>query len=194
MFARPLRSRATLLVRAGVARRPRSVVCENRNATRPRHAQPLTSNPTGQAGAKTFVFATVRTFNDFNAHQGAKTRGQNQGTALVAQRRAPQRRAATSDPGWHTGLTFITNNGARMKYASLRAAGYPIGSGPTEGACKSFFSVRTKRSGQRWRNPGLRASLAYRSHLLNEHLPGAMRTLRRRDYTADVQPLTRQAA
>src|SRR5690606_27985218 len=33
-------------------------------------------------------------------------------------------------------LTFITNNGARMRYASLRDAGFPIGSGATEGACK----------------------------------------------------------
>jgi len=91
-------------------------------------------------------------------------------------------------------LTFITNNGARMKYASLRDAGFPIGSGPTEGACKSFFSVRCKRSGQRWSNAGLAATLACRTHLLNKRLPVAMRTLRRRDYTARVEPVTKRAA
>lgn len=91
-------------------------------------------------------------------------------------------------------LTFVTNNGARTRYASLRDAGFPIGSGPTEGACKSFFSVRCKRSGQRWRNPGLAATLACRTHLLNDRLPVAMRTLRRRDYTAVVKPVAKLAA
>jgi len=91
-------------------------------------------------------------------------------------------------------LTFITNNGARMRYASLRDAGFPIGSGVTEGACKSFFSCRCKRSGQRWRNPGLRATLACRTQLVNGRLDRAMLTLRRRDYSADVQAVSRLAA
>lgn len=91
-------------------------------------------------------------------------------------------------------LTFITNNGARMRYASLRDAGFPIGSGVTEGACKSFFSVRCKRSGQRWRNTGLRATLACRTLLLNGRLEHAMLTLRRRDYSAHVQAAPRLAA
>jgi hypothetical protein len=91
-------------------------------------------------------------------------------------------------------LTFITNNGARMRYAALRDAGFPIGSGVTEGACKSFFSVRCKRSGQRWRNPGLRATIACRTLLLNGRLDHAMVTLRRRDYSAQVQAVPRLAA
>lgn len=91
-------------------------------------------------------------------------------------------------------LTFITNNGARMRYASLRDAGFPIGSGATEGACKSFFSVRCKRSGQRWRNPGLRATLVCRTLLLNGRLDRAVVTLRRRDYSADIQAVPRMAA
>lgn len=91
-------------------------------------------------------------------------------------------------------LTFITNNGARMRYASLRNAGFPIGSGATEGACKSFFSIRCKRSGQRWRNDGLRATLICRSLLLNDRLDRAMVTLRRRDFSAHVQAVPRCAA
>lgn len=91
-------------------------------------------------------------------------------------------------------LTFITNNGARMRYASLRDAGFPIGSGATEGACKSFFSIRCKRSGQRWRNDGLRATLLCRSLLLNNRLERAMVTLRRRDFSAQVQAVPRVAA
>jgi hypothetical protein len=91
-------------------------------------------------------------------------------------------------------ITFVTNNGARMKYASLRDAGFPIGSGPTEGACKSFFSVRCKRSGQRWRNPGLRATLECRAQLLNERLPSVMRNLRHQNYRAEVVPVLSVAA
>ena len=91
-------------------------------------------------------------------------------------------------------LTFITNNGARMRYASLRDAGFPIGSGVTEGACKSFFSSRCKRSGQRWRNPGLRATLTCRTLLINARLQSAIKTLRRRDYCAIVQPVGSIAA
>ncbi len=91
-------------------------------------------------------------------------------------------------------LTFITNNGARMRYASLRDAGFPIGSGVTEGACKSFFSIRCKRSGQRWRNQGLRATLACRTQLLNGRLDHTMLTLRRRDYSAYVRAVPKLAA
>jgi len=93
-----------------------------------------------------------------------------------------------------TELTFITNNAARMRYASLRDAGFPVGSGATEGACKSFFSIRCKRSGQRWRNDGLRATLTCRSLLLNRRLKPAMRTLRRRDFSAHVQASAKLAA
>lgn len=82
--------------------------------------------------------------------------------------------------------TYLTNNKHRLHYAALRNAGCPIGSGATEGACKSFVALRCKRSGQRWRNPGLRAALACRTQLVNNRLPRAMATLRRLEYSADV--------
>jgi len=83
--------------------------------------------------------------------------------------------------------TYLTNNKHRLRYASLRNAGCPIGSGVTEGACKSFVSVRCQRSGQRWRNPGLRAALECRTQLVNDRLSQAMATLRRHQYTAEVR-------
>lgn len=107
----------------------------------------------------------------------------------IARGYLPKYRIAMEDE-----LTFVTNNGAGMRYASLRDAGFPIGSGVTEGACKSFFSVRCKRSGQRWRNPGLAATVACRTQLVNGRLDHAMVTLRRRDYSAQIQPATRLAA
>jgi len=83
--------------------------------------------------------------------------------------------------------TYLTNNKHRLHYAALRDAGCPIGSGATEGACKSFVSFRCKGSGQRWRNEGLRAALACRTHLVNNRLATAVATLRRLRYTADVR-------
>jgi hypothetical protein len=91
-------------------------------------------------------------------------------------------------------MLALQDNPTRIEVASLRDAGFPIGSGVTEGACKSFFSIRCKRSGQRWRNPGLAATLACRAQLLNGRLGGAMVTLRRRDYSAQIQAVERPAA
>lgn len=51
----------------------------------------------------------------------------------------------------------------RMRYATLRKLGLPVGSGATEGACKSLIAARVKRSGQRWRPEGISAVLALRS-------------------------------
>lgn len=94
----------------------------------------------------------------------------------------PKRRIVLEDED-----TYLTNNKDRLRYASLRAQGFPIGSGPTEGAAKSVVACRCKRSGQRWRPPGLRAVLACRDALLNDRLPHAVQALRRHRYTAEVR-------
>lgn len=67
-------------------------------------------------------------------------------------------------------LTYLANNKDRMRYASLRQAGLPVGSGPTEGACKSLVMVRAKGSGQRWHPPGLDAVLTLRGLDLSDRL------------------------
>jgi len=82
---------------------------------------------------------------------------------------------------------YLANNKHRLRFAALRDAGCPIGSGPTEAACKSVVAQRAKRSGQRWLNHGLAAALASRTQLLNDRLPAAVVTLRERVYTRDVQ-------
>ena len=50
-----------------------------------------------------------------------------------------------------------------MNYAKLRKQNIPIGSGATEGACKSLIAARAKRSGQRWSRRGLNAVLNVRA-------------------------------
>ena len=68
-------------------------------------------------------------------------------------------------------VTYLENNAYLMKYARLRDVGLPIGSGVTEGACKSVIQKRTNSSGQRWRPEGLEAVLTLRSVQMSERLP-----------------------
>lgn len=67
-------------------------------------------------------------------------------------------------------VTYICNNKHRMRYAALRAIGLPVGSGPTEGACKSLVMVRAKGCGQRWHVEGLDAVLTLRGLDMSERL------------------------
>jgi hypothetical protein len=66
-------------------------------------------------------------------------------------------------------LMYILPN--RMRYASLKPLGIPMGSGVTEGACKSLITARTKRSGQRWQERGIEWVLALRSILHSDRRP-----------------------
>ncbi len=50
-----------------------------------------------------------------------------------------------------------------FRYARLARLGLHVGSGVTEGACKSLIAARAKRSGQRWRKTGIAAVLTLRS-------------------------------
>lgn len=47
-------------------------------------------------------------------------------------------------------ITYFENNLSRMKYAAYQKAGYPIGSGVTEAACKVVAKHRLSASGMRW--------------------------------------------
>lgn len=67
--------------------------------------------------------------------------------------------------------TFLLNNNDRMRYASLRRAGLPCGSGATEGACKSVVMIRAKGCGQRWHEDGVGAALTLRAVYMSERLP-----------------------
>jgi hypothetical protein len=60
-------------------------------------------------------------------------------------------------------IDYFSRNRRRTAYASCRRENRPIGSGITEGACKSLVAVRAKRSGQRWSQRGLSSALHLRA-------------------------------
>jgi hypothetical protein len=68
-------------------------------------------------------------------------------------------------------VTYLANNAYLMRYARLRAVGLPVGSGVTEGACKSAIQMRTNGSSQRWRPEGLEAVLTLRAVHLSDRFP-----------------------
>ncbi len=83
-------------------------------------------------------------------------------------------------------MIYLENNRDRMRYHTTRRKGLPIGSGLTEGACKSVVGQRACGSGQRWRPMGLAAALTLRAIHRSERLPGFWKHFSRR-YTADIR-------
>ena len=45
---------------------------------------------------------------------------------------------------------YLYANRSRMRYDEYLANGWPIASGPVEGACKNLIKDRMERSGMRW--------------------------------------------
>src|SRR5271165_2713788 len=62
---------------------------------------------------------------------------------------------------------YFERNRARMKYDEYLAAGYPIGSGVVEGACRHLVKDRMERTGMRWVPSGAQAMLDLRGTYLN---------------------------
>ena len=62
---------------------------------------------------------------------------------------------------------YFERNPARMKYGEYLAAGYPIGSGVAEGACRHLVKDRLERAGMRWHPDGAQAMLNLRATYLN---------------------------
>ena len=59
-------------------------------------------------------------------------------------------------------------NRCRMRYDEYLAAGYPIGSGVIEGACRHLVKDRLERAGMRWIPGGAQAMLDLRATYLNK--------------------------
>jgi hypothetical protein len=62
---------------------------------------------------------------------------------------------------------YFRNNRAHMRYDEYLAAGYPIGSGVAEGACRHLVKDRLEQTGMRWVLEGAQAMLHVRATYLN---------------------------
>jgi hypothetical protein len=62
---------------------------------------------------------------------------------------------------------YLYRNRARMRYDQYLAHGWPIASGPVEGACKNLIKDRMERSGMRWTEPMAEAVVKLRAIYLS---------------------------
>lgn len=82
---------------------------------------------------------------------------------LQATPRLPARKRQTLG----TVIGYYTNNREQMKYDEYLVAGYPIGSGVAEGACRHLVKDRLEQTGMRWTLEGAQAMLYLRATYLN---------------------------
>lgn len=82
--------------------------------------------------------------------------------------------------GLREALTYLENQGDRMRYASSLKAGLPIGSGHVEATCKTLVTVRMKRAGSHWKEDSGQAILGLRSLAMSTRWDHAM------DYLLDT--------
>jgi hypothetical protein len=65
-------------------------------------------------------------------------------------------------------LNYFAERSEYMKYDEYLAAGYPIGSGVVEGACRHLVKDRMEQTGMRWRIAGAQAILNLRAIYIND--------------------------
>ncbi|HSB82537.1 MAG TPA: ISKra4 family transposase [Candidatus Methylomirabilis sp.] len=65
-------------------------------------------------------------------------------------------------------IEYLENNRDHLKYDEYLAAGYPIGSGVAEGACRHLVKDRLEQTGMRWTVSGAQAMLHVRALYLND--------------------------
>jgi hypothetical protein len=78
-----------------------------------------------------------------------------------------QRLAASRRKTVQAVITYYENNRQHMRYDQYLAAGYPIGSGVAEGACRHLVKDRLEQTGMRWTVNGAQAMLHTRAIYLN---------------------------
>jgi hypothetical protein len=69
----------------------------------------------------------------------------------------PTRRSSALREQWEAVESYFSNNVHRMEYPEYQAAGWQIGSGVVESACKTVVGQRLKGAGMRWSESGAHA-------------------------------------
>ena len=82
---------------------------------------------------------------------------------LRAEKLSSQRRKVV-----RSAVEYLNNNRGHMRYDEYLAAGYPIGSGVAEGACRHLVKDRMEQTGMRWTVEGAQAMLHVRALYLND--------------------------
>ena len=80
----------------------------------------------------------------------------------------PKRLSAAQRRAIHGAATYFENNREYMKYDEYLAAGYPIGSGVAEGACRHVVKDRLELTGMRWTVTGAQSLLHLRAIYIND--------------------------
>jgi hypothetical protein len=83
-------------------------------------------------------------------------------------RRTEGRLRGTKQEVVRSAIEYLENNREHMKYDEYLAAGYPIGSGVAEGACRHLVKDRLEQTGMRWTVAGAQAMLHVRAVYLND--------------------------
>jgi hypothetical protein len=112
----------------------------------------------GSADAEQFVTQRLRML--LEGRVGAMIGGLRR---MQTRRRLKGERARTLTAA----IRYFENNRQHMKYDEYLAAGYPIGSGVAEGACRHVVKDRMEQTGMRWTVDGAQAMLYLRSIYLN---------------------------
>ena len=113
----------------------------------------------GSDGAEAFVETYLRKLLEDNV--GRVIGGIRQ---MATKRKLPNRKREKVEDY----LSYFANRCDYMKYNEYLAAGYPIGSGVVEGACRHLVKDRMEQTGMRWRIAGAQAVLSLRAIYVND--------------------------
>jgi hypothetical protein len=115
-------------------------------------------HPEGSEAAEEFVNRRLRRL--LEGQVAGVIRGLRQ---MATKRRLKGSRRATVERA----AGYLEKNQERMRYDEYLAAGYPIGSGVAEGACRHLVKDRMERAGMRWTLSGAQAMLRVRAVYVN---------------------------
>jgi hypothetical protein len=113
----------------------------------------------GSAGARQFVEYRLRDL--LQGRVGYVISGLRK--RLRTEKLSSQRRKVV-----RSAVEYLSNNRGHMRYDEYLAAGYPIGSGVAEGACRHLVKDRMEQTGMRWTVEGAQAMLHVRALYLND--------------------------